>query len=136
MKSHLTIEVLRKRGYALRGQIRGKLQRIPRVSMLAFIGVNGVIDYYDSRAGARPYPRSNSLWILYGASIHCHPEIAHFLRSIGIVPIFLPAYCPFFNPIEYLFGYVKKAFQRHYEDSTDNNLVPVVAGRWRASSIS
>ncbi|EEY60405.1 uncharacterized protein PITG_12822 [Phytophthora infestans T30-4] len=109
--------MMRKRGYALRGQkvaIRGEFQRKPRVSMLAFIGVNGIIDYYDTvgtfdrlefarccqdfayskRASARPYPRTNSVWILDGASIHRHPEIVHYLRSIGIVPIFLPAYCP------------------------------------------
>lgn len=146
--------MMRKRGYALRGQkvaIRGEFQRKPRVSLLAFIGVNGIIDYYDTvgtfdrlefvrccqdfayskRAGVRPYPRSNSVWILDGASIHQHPEIVHYLRSIGTVPIFLPAYCPFFNPIEFLFGYVKKAFQRHYVESSDRDLMPFIVNTFR-----
>ncbi|KAG2905238.1 hypothetical protein PC129_g17969 [Phytophthora cactorum] len=141
--------MIRKRGYSLKGQmiaIRGYFQRKPRVSVLAFMGVNGVIDYYDaegtfdrvefvkccsdfassSRGNLRPYPGSNYVWILDGASIHRHPEIVHFLRSIGIVPIFLPAYCPFFNPIEFMFGYIKRSFQRHYVETSGSDLLPFV----------
>lgn len=122
--------MIRKRGYSLKGQtiaIRGDFQRKPRVSVLAFMGVAGIIDYYDTqgtfdrvdyfrccqdfaystRGNVRRYPGSNSVWILDGASIHRDSEIIHFLRSVGIVPILLPAYCPFFNPIEYMFGYIK-----------------------------
>eukprot|EP00644_Phytophthora_capsici_P006574 jgi/Phyca11/118488/e_gw1.36.361.1 len=108
----------------------GDFSRKPRVSILAFIGVNGIIDYFNTegtfdrvefvkccrsfafskRGQVRQYPGPNSVWILDGAGIHRHPDIVHFLRGIGVVPIFLPAYCPFFNPIEYLFGYVKKRF--------------------------
>ncbi|GMF40962.1 unnamed protein product [Phytophthora fragariaefolia] len=43
--------MIRKRGYSLRGQnvaIRGDFQRKPRVSVLAFMGVNGIIDYYNT----------------------------------------------------------------------------------------
>lgn len=100
--------------------------------MLAFRGVDGIIDYYDTHetfdrvefvkccrdfaysthGNVRQYPGTNSIWIMDGASIHRYPEIIHFLRSIGVVPIFLPAYCPFFNPIEFLFGYIKQSFQR------------------------
>ncbi|RHY18762.1 hypothetical protein DYB32_010334 [Aphanomyces invadans] len=59
-----------------------------------------------------------------GAKIHCHPDIVTYLRDLGIVPLFLPAYCPFYNPIEYLFGYLKKSFQRNYSECrTENNLV-------------
>ncbi|GMF40627.1 unnamed protein product [Phytophthora fragariaefolia] len=105
--------MIRKRGYSLKGltiAIRGDFQRKPRVSVLTFIGVTGVIDSndtvgsfdrvefvkccsdfaYSTRGNVHQYPGSNSVWILDGASIHRHPEIVHFLRSIGIVPIFLP----------------------------------------------
>lgn len=142
--------MIRKRGYSLKGKtvaVRGDFQRKPRVSVLAFIGVHGIIDYYDTegtfdrvkflescrlfayskRGNVRQYPGSNSVWILDGAAIHRDPEIVHFLRSIGVVPIFLPAYCPFFNPIEYLFGYVKKAFQRHYDEASGRDLTPFIA---------
>jgi transposase len=107
--------MLRKRGYSLKGTtvaIRGDFQRKPRVSLLAFIGVHGLLDYGDTEGTfdrvefvrccqdfvysgrVKQYPGQNSVWILDGASIHRDPEIVHWLRSIGIVPIFLPAYCP------------------------------------------
>jgi hypothetical protein len=35
---------------------------------------------------------------------------------IGIVPIFLPAYCPFFNPIEFFFSVVKAKFAKLYRE--------------------
>ncbi|EEY60647.1 uncharacterized protein PITG_13384 [Phytophthora infestans T30-4] len=57
---------------------------------------------YTKRNFVCQYPGSHSVWILDGASIHRHPEIVHVLWIIGIVPIFLPAYCLFFNPIEYI----------------------------------
>ncbi|KAK1945449.1 hypothetical protein P3T76_002497 [Phytophthora citrophthora] len=125
--------IIRRRGYSLKGKkiaVREDFQRKPRVSILAFIGVSCVLEYYDtqdtfdrvqfaqccsdfaySEAGnVRMYPDSHSVWILDGTSIHRDPEIVHFLRSIGIVPIFLPAYYPFFNPIAFLFGYIKRSF--------------------------
>ncbi|OWY98373.1 hypothetical protein PHMEG_00030878 [Phytophthora megakarya] len=43
--------MIRRRGYSMRGQkvaIRGDYQRKARVSILAFAGVNGIIDYYDT----------------------------------------------------------------------------------------
>ncbi|KAE9260786.1 hypothetical protein PR003_g34213 [Phytophthora rubi] len=146
--------MIRKRGYALRGKkvaIRGDFERKPRVSILAFIGVNGIIDYFNTdgtfdrleftkccqdfvhshRGHVRLYPGRNSVWILDGAAIHRHPEIVHYLRSVGVVPIFLPAYCPFFNPIEFLFGYVKRSFQRHYTESSKRGLLPFIVQTFR-----
>ncbi|OWZ04489.1 Serine/threonine-protein kinase [Phytophthora megakarya] len=46
------------------------------------------------------YPGRGSVWILDGAKIHCHPDIVYYLRSLGIISIFLPCYCPFYNPID------------------------------------
>jgi hypothetical protein len=60
----------------------------------------------------RQYPGPGSIWILDGARIHCDPSIIHYLRGLGIVPIFLPAYCPFFNPIEHLFGHFKRMLKK------------------------
>ncbi|KAH9128017.1 hypothetical protein AeMF1_001760 [Aphanomyces euteiches] len=128
--------MLRKRGYAIKGQklcFRGEFDRKPRVSLLCFINVTGVVQVFDTfgtfdrhafvkccathAKQCSKYPGKGSIWILDGASIHCHEDIVYSLRSVGIVPIFLPAYCPFFNPIEYVFGLVKKAFRRHYKES-------------------
>ncbi|KAK1932476.1 hypothetical protein P3T76_012060 [Phytophthora citrophthora] len=142
-------KMIRKRGHTPKGQtvaVRGDFQRKPRVSALAFIVVNGLLDFYDTDStfdcvefvkccmdfayatnkGVRQYPGAHSVWIMDGAAIHRHPEIVRFLRSIGVVVIFLPAYCPFFNLIEYLFVYIKKTFQRHYNETRGRDLLPFV----------
>ncbi|RHY27054.1 hypothetical protein DYB32_007083, partial [Aphanomyces invadans] len=146
--------MIRKRGYALRGKtvaIRGDFARKPRVSVLAFLGVNGIIEYFDTegtfdraeftkccidfvhseRGSVQQYPGRNSVWILDGASIHRHPEIVYYLRSVGVVPIFLPAYCQLFNPIEFMFGFMKRAFQRHYTESNQRDLTPFIVQTFR-----
>ncbi|KAG6974422.1 hypothetical protein JG688_00003082 [Phytophthora aleatoria] len=40
-------------------------------------------------------------------------------------------YCPFFNPIEYMFGIVKRAFQRHCVESSERDLMPFVVHTFR-----
>ncbi|KAG6944723.1 hypothetical protein JG688_00016942 [Phytophthora aleatoria] len=106
--------MIRKRGYSLRGQtiaIRGDFQRKPKVTFDRVQFFTCCRDFaYTARGHVRQYPGSNSVWIMDGASIHRDPKIIHFVRSIGIVPIFLPAYCPFVNPIEFMFGYIKQSF--------------------------
>ncbi|EGZ29535.1 hypothetical protein PHYSODRAFT_476885 [Phytophthora sojae] len=121
------------------------------VSVLAFIGINGIIDYFNTdgtfdrleftkccqdfvhshRGHVGLYPGRNSVWILDGAAIHRHPEIVHYLRSVGVVPIFLLAYCSFLNPIEFLFGYVKRSCQRHYTESSKRDLLPFIVQTFR-----
>ncbi|KAF0734464.1 hypothetical protein Ae201684_008923 [Aphanomyces euteiches] len=137
--------MLRKRGYAIKGRklcFRGEFDRKPRVSMLCFIDVNGMVQVFDTigtfdrhkfvkycaihAKQCSVYPGKSSIWILDGASIHCHADIVYSLRSLGIIPIFLPAYCPFYNPIEYVFGLIKKAFRRHYKESETRDLMHFV----------
>eukprot|EP00644_Phytophthora_capsici_P011818 jgi/Phyca11/106786/e_gw1.12.324.1 len=123
----------------------------PRISVLAFIGINGILDYFNTdgtfdrveftkccqdfvhspKRLVCQYPGRNSVWIFDGAAIHRDPEIIHYLRSVGVVPIFLPAYCPFFNPIEFLFGFVKRSFQRHYAETSKRDLLPFVVQTFR-----
>jgi transposase len=62
------------------------------------------------------YPGKNSVWIMDGAKIHLLDSMTSYFRSVGIVLIFLPAYCPQINPIEYVFGQVKAQIQYFYED--------------------
>ncbi|KAH9098992.1 hypothetical protein LEN26_016431 [Aphanomyces euteiches] len=141
--------MLRKRGYCLKGQklvFRGEFQRKARISLLCFINMYGVVEtfYTDgtfdrqkfvdcchshatSGKSVMQYLGSGSVWILDGASIHCHPDLIYCIRSLGIVPIYLPAYYPFFNPIEYLFGVMKKAMQRHYLKNSKRSLLHFVA---------
>lgn len=133
--------LLRTKGYGLIGErliYRGEFTRKPMMSMLAFLGQNGILDTYitdgtfnrlkffanckDFALGGicQQYPGRNSVWILDGAKIHCHPSIIRYLRSLGILPIFLPAHSPFFNPIEYIFGVVKKHLKRSLATNKKN----------------
>lgn len=126
--------LLRTKGYGVIGQkliYRGEFTRKPRMSMLAFLGQNGILDTFITDGTfnrlkffecckefalggiCQKYPGRNSVWILDGAKIHCHPSIIRYFRSLGILPIFLPAYTPFFNPIEYIFGTVKQHLKRN-----------------------
>ena len=69
---------------------------------------------FSTSEKVREYPGKHSVWILNGASIHCDKNISHYLRSLGIYTIYLPAYCPFYNPIEIVFGNIKSHLQRNY----------------------
>lgn len=130
--------LLRTKGYGVVGQkliYRGEFTRKPRMSMLAFLGQKGILDTFVTEGTfnrlkffecckqfalegiCQKYPGRNSVWILDGAKIHCHPSIIRYFRSLGIFPIFLPAYTPFFNPIEYVFGIVKKHLKRNLAGS-------------------
>ncbi|KAJ3058371.1 Serine kinase, partial [Podochytrium sp. JEL0797] len=72
------------------------------------------------------YPGPHSVWILDCAKIHCDKNLVYYLRSLGIVVIFLPAYCPFFNPIEVMFGLVKQRMQCHYVEGQKKPLLLVI----------
>ncbi|KAG6958645.1 hypothetical protein JG687_00009266 [Phytophthora cactorum] len=120
--------MIRKRGYAMRGEkvaIRGDFQRKPRGTFdrVSFVECCPDIGYSDC-GNVRQYPGSNSVWILDEVTIHRHPEIVHYLHSVGVIPIFLLAYCPFFNPIEFMLGYMKRAFQRYYNEPSSRDLTP------------
>lgn len=125
--------LLRTKGYGIVGEklvYRGEFRRKPRLSMLAFLGQKGILEtdktegtftrlnFFQSckkfalSGACQKYPGRNSVWIMDGAKIHCHPSIIRYLRSLGIFPIFLPPYTPFFNPIEIVFGLVKKHLKK------------------------
>lgn len=73
------------------------------------------------------YPGFHSVWILDGARIHCDDKIISYLRSLGVFAVFLPAYTPFYNPIEIVFGLVKKRMQRVYQENSSKDLKMTVA---------
>ena len=61
------------------------------------------------------------------------PTITHYLRARGVRVLFLPPHCPFYNPIEYGFGYVKSYCQEHHQ-ANKNPLVTVAEGFMHYSS--
>ena len=127
--------MFRKRGYALKRSriaVHAEFTRGRRCSSLCFLRIDGIkvaystIGTFDRKkflsncrdfalsGNVREYPGKTSVWILDGASIHCYEDITYFLRSLGVYTIYLPAYCPFYNPIEIVFGTIKLNFQRNY----------------------
>ncbi|XP_021699258.1 uncharacterized protein LOC110676282 [Aedes aegypti] len=133
-------DMLRNKGYGVVGQkiiYRGEFCRKPRVSFLCFLGLNGIVEsfwtegtfnrtkFFDccrkfalTNPHVQQYPGFHSVWIMDGAKIHCDPNIIRYLRSIGIIPIFLPPYCPFFNPIEVVFGLMKQFLRKHHHENS------------------
>ncbi|KAH9124519.1 hypothetical protein AeMF1_004737 [Aphanomyces euteiches] len=108
--------VLRTRGYCLKGRklaFRGEFNRKARVSVLCWINVDGVVEIFHTEGYM--LIQNDRLKRVQGQVLF---GLWMYLRSIEIVPLFLPAYCPFFNPIEYLFGLVKKSMQRHYVENS------------------
>lgn len=134
--------LVRSKGYGIVGKkliFRGEFNRKPRMSLLCFLDQNGILETYQTEGTfsrlkffdclknfalsgtCHVYPGKHIVWILDGgARIHCHPAIVRYLRSIGIIPIFLPAYTPFFNPIEIVFGIIKKHLKKTFTKSTTN----------------
>jgi hypothetical protein len=142
-------DMIRKYGYCVKGQslfYRGEFNRKSRISLLCFLGDQGILDIYDTEGTftrskfiskcrefalesgkVYQYPGINSVWILDGVKIHCHRKLVYYLRTIGIIVIFLPAYCPFFNPIEIIFGLVKRQFRRVYTECSNEPLLLTIA---------
>lgn len=137
-------DMLRNHGYGIKGQkvlYRGEFNRKPRESYLCFLGQSGMLESFRTEGTftrkkffecivkfatankkVETYPGHNSVWIMDGARIHCDKNIILYLRSLGILPVFLPAYCPMFNPIEVIFGLCKKDMKRNY---TENSKKPL-----------
>ncbi|XP_062550474.1 uncharacterized protein LOC134215270 [Armigeres subalbatus] len=136
--------ILRNTGYGPKGKrlvYRGEFVRRPRASYLCFLGMNGVLDTFETEGTftrqiyfdccrefalknekVQRYPGYNSVWIMDGARIHCDPNIILYLRSIGILPVFLPPYCPFFNPVELVFGMTKSRIRKAYVENKNEKL--------------
>jgi hypothetical protein len=128
--------MLRKKGWFLRNMrpfFRGIFHRSSRISILAFLGVDGLVECYETEGTfdrqrfvscvrsllktgkIQKYPGKHSVWVMDGASIHLSADLIGYVRSVGIKVVFLPAYCPFFNPIEIMFGLIKRKCQLLYK---------------------
>ncbi|KAI3655583.1 hypothetical protein MP638_006148 [Amoeboaphelidium occidentale] len=98
--------MLRRKGFGLKGSrlyYRGEYVRKPRISMLSFIGVGGVLETFQVEGTfdrltftdcckkfapsgkVKQYPGDNLVWILDGASIHRDENLTYFIRSLGII---------------------------------------------------
>ncbi|XP_039452525.1 uncharacterized protein LOC120431473 isoform X2 [Culex pipiens pallens] len=138
--------VLRTKGYGPIGKkivYRGEFTRQARVSLLAFLGEEGIVDtFYTEDTFDRtkffffckklalsdkvePYPGRNSVWIMDGARIHLDANLVNYLRHLGLKVVFLPGYAPFYSPIEFVFGFVKKMLIRVHQENVKSILTEV-----------
>eukprot|EP00732_Lithocolla_globosa_P005012 Lithocolla_globosa_v1_NODE_4894_length_1344_cov_6.214119.p1 type:complete len:355 gc:universal NODE_4894_length_1344_cov_6.214119:194-1258(+) len=138
--------MLRKRGWFLSGTrpvFHSPFRRGPRISLLTFLGVGGVVEDFETEGTfdrllffefcktllfspemkVQGYCGKHSVWIMDGASIHLDKWMVEYFFSVGIIVIFLPAYCPFYNPIEILFSYVKKECKKLYRKEGTERLI-------------
>eukprot|EP00733_Pompholyxophrys_punicea_P000651 Pompholyxophrys_punicea_v1_NODE_215_length_2724_cov_21.246534.p3 type:complete len:107 gc:universal NODE_215_length_2724_cov_21.246534:2347-2667(+) len=68
-----------------------------------------------------------------GAAIHLHPAMTQYFFERGIVIVFLPAYSPMYNPIEILFGLVKRRCRELYhEKGTEERILMQVLSEFRS----
>lgn len=135
--------MLRNKGYGVKGQRlihQGEFVRKPRISLLCFLGQMGLKASYQTEGtfsrkiffdhlkdfalsdNVRTYPGRHSVFIMDGARIHCDANITTYLRSLGLIVVFLPAYCPFYNPIEIVFGLCKRRMKKTYREGSDLQL--------------
>lgn len=137
--------MLRKNGYGIKGKrlvYRGEFTRKARVSSLCFLGVNGIENCYvttgtfdrtkfvyylrrfilDYDSEVRTYPGRCSILVLDGAKIHIDANLVSYIRSLGLKVIYLPSYCPFFMPIEIVFGLMKRKLKQIYKENSKTPL--------------
>lgn len=138
-------DCVRRRGYGEKGKktvFQSDFSRGKRISLLCFLGVDGIKNTYmtdgtfnrakfleccrkfaiDSDSEVRQYPGPYSVWIMDGARIHTDAHLVSYLRSLGIIVIFLPPYCPFYNPIEFIFGYMKDKMRKLSMNSSKKDM--------------
>lgn len=136
-------DMLRKKGWFLRGStptFRGQFGRSKRISTLAFLGWTGILEVFEVEGTfnrdkflscLRELVRSGrvakgTIFIMDGARIHLDPNLVNYLRSTGVYVLFLPAYCPFFNPIELAFAYVKKYLRDHHDETKSSDRQEII----------
>jgi hypothetical protein len=75
----------------------------------------GYLQDFVASGKCSAFPGKHSVFIVDGAKIHLDEFITAWIRSVGCEVVFLPAYCPFFMPIEYAFGFLKREFKQVYD---------------------
>ena len=90
-----------------------------RVSLLLAVGKEGVVGYAVLSGGVksqhfadfvRSLPNNRPL-ILDNCSIHKTRKVRELCRSKGQDMRFIPPYCPWYNPVEFCFSEIKRAYR-------------------------
>ncbi|KAE9357657.1 hypothetical protein PR003_g1684 [Phytophthora rubi] len=127
------LDAMRRYAWSSRGTctvVRVPFSRGNRVYILAACDVRGFVGWITTRATfptftfhrafirhvvphLNPPPLPRSIVILDNARIHMYKELEEAMHACGAVLLFLPPYCPQCNPIEVLFGQLKRWLARH-----------------------
>ena len=143
MKQAQIAEVIRKRGYSMRGKplrkhtllVRGKC--VPAIACISMPGLLDVKTLTGTSNGdtfytfvhenllqhVMPYNGVNphSVVVMDICSIHCILEVLKAIQDVGTSVYFLPPYSPDFTPIEETFSEVKQSLKSIDKEATDIN---------------
>lgn len=134
--------MLLSKDYAVQGEnlrYRGEFGRKVSMSILCFLGVDGIVEAYPTDgsfdrktffkycrqfalAYCKQYPGRYSIWLMDDGIIHLDPAIINYLRSLGLIPFFLPQFAPYFNPLEIIFGMMKEYMEIVKKENPDEEL--------------
>jgi hypothetical protein len=109
--------------------VRNPFTRGKRVSILGAVDINGYFGWgmtdgtFDREKihaimidkiipYLNPYPLPRSIIIMDNAKVHMYQKLINAIHEAGAIVIFLPPYCPQFNPIEYCFSLLKRWIQK------------------------
>ncbi len=122
----------RRRGWSPRGapaRVRRSLKTITRWSVLPAYSLRGYIEPIIFKGSITAEIFENwlerdilpecieqglDILIMDNASIHRNPRVAILCEQFGVQLEYLPSYCPFFNPIEESFAYLKSWVRRNW----------------------
>lgn len=127
------LDSMRRYAWSERGTkaiVRVPFARGKRVSILAACDVRGFVAWRTTRGTftrkkfhrafvssvmklLNPWPLPRSILVLDNARIHMYAELEDAVHACGAILLFLPPYCPHFNPIEVMFGQLKRWLGRH-----------------------
>jgi transposase len=120
--------------------IQGKFKRDSRVSLLTLISCDGIVDCFQNEGTFDRKTFLNclrslvslrtisigSVIVLDGAKIHTEKNLVHYLRSLGLMVLFLPAYCPFYNPIEIFFHLLKLRLKSAHNEKEKRGMMEIM----------
>ncbi len=122
-----------KTGYAAKGcRLLTNIhhRRHSKVTMLLAISSQGILHWQllDGSANSRtfaefvsaipPLPHHTHL-LMDNVSFHKCSHVIETIRAAGLTPLFTPPYTPEWNPVEYAFSVIKRAYRRHPVTSND-----------------
>lgn len=125
----------------------------PNTTVLGAMNLNGVVDAMVVDGGTTkavfltfiekvlaPYLQPNTIIILDNLNVHRSQEVRQAFDALGVRVVYLPRYCPEFNPIELAWAYIKSKLRGEAKRTKEaligslNNAIgsitPTLAGSW------